>query len=408
MDMLFPPVSKTDLPGSPTAKEIIGVNAVTTSRLVGMNASHMLISGNDRSIRDSFVESWFQNNAGDISILYFHDGNEYMPALFRQLIPDSLQLGGTTLSEYDPLRGIPLEEFFNELISRDPSLSGRVSSSYIKGLASLLLADHYEPTLYRLNCYASKDIGAILRRHEDDMEEEAYAVVSRYLRKNQSIIDSTLDYLEMLCTTCGNSLNTESMLKGKSIFSSLMQGSGVCIDTRILSNPITAALISTQLHFADQSRIPYRIVVDVETMLPEALMNLLAYSGSARTALFACPNIWTIVNSSDNTFSRQLLSSQQISVFAPSGNMAFSQDLSKYLDTYWRENKTRTTGSHRGKNRKFLELFPNNSNGTNTGLSISYTRETLMSANELRKLPTGTCMIIAQNVVPIIECAVVS
>lgn len=383
-------------------KETAVTKVVTATRLIPATSAHMLVNGGDRYTRDSFIEAWLYAHVGEIPVVYIHDGNDIMNTLFRQLMPNCLQIGGGTLvQEYDPLRDIPLQRFFSELIARDPAVAGRVSLPYIKGIATLLLVSHYEPTLYRLNSYASTDLGVVIRRHADDLDDDTYALLKRCMNRSDSSIEQTLDFLDLLCDACGGELNLGRMDRGKSILSALRHGHGVSIDTRKLTNPLAASIVAVQLQLAKECRIPYCIVLDLNSMIPDTISTMLSQGDSARLALFACPNIWSAV-SGNSTLPQHLLAIQNLSVFFPNGNMALSHDLSKYLDTYWRENRTHTSGTNRGRSRRSFSILPVNANGTNTGISVQYVRDTLMSANELRKLPPQTGVIIAQSVKPIV------
>lgn len=398
MSLFFAP--PTD--GALCSKETAITKEVTTTRLVPPASAHMLVNGGDRSTRDSFIEAWLYAHTGEVPMVYIHDGNDMMNTLFRQLLPNCLQIGGGAIAqEYDPLRDIPLQRFFSELIARDTSTAGRVSLPYIKGIATLLLVSHFEPTLYRLNSYASTDLGVVIRRHADDLDNDTYALLKRCLNRSDSSIEQTLDYLDLLCDACGGELNLGRMDRGKSILSVLRHGQGVSIDTRKLTNPLAASMVSVQLQLVKECQIPYLIVLDLNSMIPDTISTMLTQGDSARLALFACPNIWSSV-SRNSTLPQHLLAIQSLSVFFPNGNMALSHDLSKYLDTYWRENRTHTTGTNRGKSRRSFSFLPVNANGTNTGISVQYVRDTLMSANELRKLSPQTGVIIAQNIEPIV------
>lgn len=388
-------------------KEVAICGNVTANCLAAGYGTSLLVSGSDDTSRDSLIEAWLQAFAYDTPIIYFHDGNILMASLFRQLFPESLMIGAyNTRGEYDPMRDIPIQRFFSELISCSEGASARVSLSYLKGVAALLVADHFEPTLYRLNCYANKDLGAVLRQVEGGMDDDTYELLNRSFNRTEQSIESTLDFLDIVCAACGSELNTGRMSAGKSIVSALRDGKAVSIDTRALENPMAAALVEAQLHIARENGIRYAVAVDSKGNMQDALRKMIMGSEARNLALFSCPNIWAMGHG-DTGITDHILSNQRASIFFPSRNQAFCLNLSKHLDTYWRQNVTQVEGRMRGRNRRAFALLPVNSNGRNSAININYTREMLVSANELRELPRNIAVILSPAYEPIMLCPVI-
>lgn len=398
MSRLFPSMPDNDL----CVKEIAVLRGMTVARLTSAMGVPSLVCAADRGARDAFLERWFVDYAMEWPIVYMHNGNRTMAALFGQLFPSGLQIGAASRHEYDPLREIPLQRFFHELVSREPDGGRHISVQYIKGIATLLLAERFEPTLYRLNRYASRDLASAIRRHENDLDEDAYAMLNRYMGVSEAVADSTLDYLDRLCDACGAEIHTGRMDQGKSIVSALRQGAGVSIDLEKLHNRMAADMIFAQLSIANSMGIDFVIALDVETA-SDALANYLSDLGTARVGLMLCPNIWVSARN-NGWFSESVLSSRALSVFIPDRNQQLCKGLSGFVDTYWRENVTVTQGAHKGKNRRAFTLLPVLAKGKNSGVSVSKTREVLLSANELRELPGNAAVIISNGAPQIVIC----
>lgn len=386
-------------------KEVSVAENMTVNRIISFNQDRALICSNDRNTLNSFLESWMENHLGDAPIVYFHQSNDIMSVLFRQLLPQSLIIGNSMIADYDPLKEIPLPFFFNELVARSQTLNGKISVPYLKGIASLLLFDHYEPTLYRLNCYANKHLGRILENHSEDMDDDTFAMLNRYMQKNDSLVENTLDYLDMLCDACGTQLNRGSMRQGKSIYSALKSGMGVAINVAELSNPIAADMIFTQLALSQKQGLHFQLLLDID-VIPDNLVHYLAEISTAQIKLLVCPNIWAIAHKDGVAFAENLLSSRSQTIFFPNNNMQLCKNLSTYLDTYWRENRTYSEGTQRGRNRKALSILPMYANGKHTNIAVAYMRESILSANELRALPKGAAIMLIDSVPSIIACQV--
>lgn len=384
------------------SKEIGVMRDVTVGRMTSSIADKSLVCSNQRNTLDAFFENWLENHVGEIPVVYFHNGNTTMATLFRQLLPQSLMIGAYAPNEYDPLRDIPIQMFFNELAAENQATSGRISVPYIKGIGTLLLLDRFEPTLYRLNAYANGNLGAIIERLSDNMNDSTYAMLNRCMNKSDTLIENTLDYLDMLCDACGAGLNKGNMLHGKSIVSALRDGLGVSIDTSELSNAIAADMIFAQLSLARKQGIDYVVVLDTD-MISDRLGNYLVELGTSRVCLMLCPDIWSVSGSS-RPFTQNILASRSQTIFFPNSNMQMCKNLSGFLDTYWRENRTYMEGSHKGRNRKALTILPMYANGQTKNVTVAYTRESVMSANELRSLPRHTAIMMIDGIQPILAC----
>lgn len=382
-------------------KPVVITNPVTPSRFVSQRNFRTLVSTDNRGLRDSFVEAWIDNHAGEIPVVYFHNNNAIMSAYFRQILPDSLQIGCTSRSEYDPLRDIPVPQFFSHVISRDTANHGKISIAYLKGIASLLLLDKFEPTLYRINTYANRNLGSVIRRHEDELDEDTYAVLNRCMNRSESSIENTLDYLDMMCDACGSEINQARRDQGKSIYSALRSGSGVSIDvSKITSNPVGANLVFAQLDYARTQGVPYSVILDLE-YVPETISSYIMNIGSSTVCLALTSNVWAMGNSE---FVQNILSSREGSIFVPNGNMTACHDISLFLDTYWKEQETTTISKTKGKNRRALTILPMYANGEASAVAVAKVKDSVMSANDLRQLSYNTAVAVLEGVKEIVVC----
>lgn len=383
-------------------KEIGVIRDVTVGRMTSPAAAKTLVCSNRRGTLDNFLETWLENHAGEAPVVYFHNGNAVMAALFRQLLPQSLAIGALAPDEYDPLRDIPVQMFFNELAAQNPAFAGRISVPYIKGIGTLLLLDRFEPTLFRLNAYANANLGAVIERLGGEMDDAAYAALNRCMNKSDALIEGTLDYLDMLCDACGAGLNRGSMRRGKSIYSALRDGLGVSIDTSELSNAIAADMIFAQLSLARKQGLDYAVVLDAD-MISERLGNYLVELGASRVCLMLCPDIWSIAGNG-RPFAQNILASRNQSIFFPNGNMQLCKSLSGFLDTYWRENRTYAEGGHATRSRRALTILPTYARGRMNNMTVAYARESVMSANELRALPGNVAVMMIDGAQSILVC----
>lgn len=373
----------------------------TPARLVSQSGFRLLVSTDDRGLRDAFVESWLENHAGDTPVVYMHHGNAVLSAYFRQIMPDCLQIGCTHRAEYDPMRNIPLPQFFSHVIARDAANHGKISIPYLKGIAALLLLERYEPTLYRLNAYAGRNLGNVIRRHEEDLDEDTYAMLHRFMNHSEAIVENTLDYLDMMCDACGGELNLGRMDSGKSIFSALQAGAGVSIDiSKLVSNPIAANLVFAQLDYARAQGIRCPMILDLEYM-PEVISNFILTTGTSNVALALTTNVWAMANTE---FVQNLLSNRDGSVFVPNGNMTACRDISNHLDTYWRAQRTTTAGNSKGRNRRAFAILPTLANGRTSAISVTEVRDAVLSANDIRQLPRGMAIALFAGVPEIALC----